>query len=219
MAENSMVFTEAAEKILGVKVEIISGDQEALLSSRGAALGLDEHGDLATIDIGGQSTEVCWQASSGAIESRSIPLGVVELTRKYLKSDIPQKAEVKELEEEVRRVIAGSIPKSIRGNVVGVAGTATTLGWLDLGLDTWQRGKVHGHEMSLEAVEMWLNRMVALTSKQRQKQYGIRAIRADVFPAGLVVLKEFLLYLGQGVFIISANGLRVGVALSLLGKG
>ena len=197
-------------------MEVISGFKEALLSSKGAALGLGELGDLITIDIGGQSSEVCWRGVSGAVKASSLPLGVVGLKRRYLGSDPPTTDEIEKMTRDARDIISNSLEPHIDGKVVCVAGTATTLGWLELGLDTWRREKVHGLEVSVKNLEIWLDRMVAISSKERQKRWGIREIRADVFPAGLVVLREFLLYLGRDSFIISANGLRVGVALELL---
>jgi exopolyphosphatase/guanosine-5'-triphosphate,3'-diphosphate pyrophosphatase len=216
MARNPEVFTAPATEIIGVEVEIISGEEEALLAGRGAVMGLDVQGELVTVDIGGQSTEICWKEADGSFCSLSLSLGVVDLTARLLKSDPPTKSEMEDLRSEVRGAIVGAVNRDLKGSIVGVAGTATTLGWLDLDLDTWQREKVHGLKMSGERIAFWLGEMTAVSSWERHARYGIRPVRADVFPAGLVVLDEVLKHLRRDSFVISANGLRIGVALSLL---
>ncbi len=216
MTSNPEAFTVPARDILGVDVELISGEQEAVLMGRGAVLGLGEIGPRVTVDVGGQSTEVCWCGADDRWHPLSLSMGVVGLTSRFVSADPPAADEVANLRAEARRVIFHSVPDNLEGRLVGVAGTATTLGILELKLNQWKREAVHGLEMRREKVGEWLDRMLAISAEQRTNQYGVRKGRADVFPAGICILDELLRHLGQDSFVISANGLRVGVALELL---
>lgn len=210
------IFTGPAREILGVDVEIISGQEEAKLTGRGAVLGLKGDGPWIIVDIGGQSTEVSWQEPSDARRAVSLPLGVVELTETYVRSDPPEPGEMDEVREHIRLVISDAVPRGVPGRLVGVAGTATTLGSMELGLTTWQPGRVHCLVMSRERLRGWMGKIVSITSSERTSRYGVRPVRADVFPVGICILQELMTYLDRDSFTVSVNGLRVGAALSIL---
>jgi exopolyphosphatase/guanosine-5'-triphosphate,3'-diphosphate pyrophosphatase len=216
MAANPEIFTGPAKEILGVEVEIISGEQEALLASEGAIFDIPEDGPWIIVDIGGQSTEVCFQDKKGDWHPISLPMGVVGLTQKLFSHDPPTKEEMAALGNEIEPIISRAIPDDLRGRLVGVAGTATTLGLVELTLTTWQREKVHGLEIGKERLSYWLEEMLSMTSSQRTKRYGISPGRSDVFPSGIFILANLITYLNLEVLTISANGLRVGVALRLM---
>ena len=91
-----------------------------------------------------------------------------------------------------------------------------TLGWLELGLDRWDRAAVHGTPIDRPRLDHWTERMTRIGTAERIARYGLGPGRADVFPAGLCVIGELLDHLGRERFVVSVNGLRVGVALSLL---
>jgi exopolyphosphatase/guanosine-5'-triphosphate,3'-diphosphate pyrophosphatase len=213
-------FTEPAREILGRPIEIIDGEQEALLTSWGAIAGIGVEGPFAVCDVGGQSTEICRQRADGTWQPRSIPLGVVGLTERHLRSDPPLDEEIGTLRSEVRSALVDEgLTAPAGGRLIGVAGTATTLAMLELGTRAWQRERVHGMKIKRARVDGWLARMIAVDAVTRSATYGVRPGRSDVFPAGLSVLLEVLDHLGYDRFTVSANGLRIGAALTLLEDG
>jgi exopolyphosphatase / guanosine-5'-triphosphate,3'-diphosphate pyrophosphatase len=216
MAADPQSFTSRAERILGIGVEIIDGLEEARLVSRGATLGLAEAGPRIVVDIGGQSTELGYTGPDGALCPMSVPVGVVGLTERFLKDDPPTPAQLAALEAEIGAVIAGAVPADLGGEVLGVAGTATSLGALEVCPGGWDRGRIHGTVVSRERLRHWLGVMTGLSAAERTVRYGIGHARADVFPAGLALLDAVLARLGRERFRVSVNGLRVGAALSIL---
>ncbi|MDD5307198.1 MAG: hypothetical protein PHU25_07745 [Deltaproteobacteria bacterium] len=208
-------FTALAEPILGVPVEIVDGEQEARLAWRGCLLGLKGEGPRIMVDVGGRSTELCWE-ENGAPRPVSLPLGVVELTSRFLRSDPPSADEIAAMRREIRDVLADALPRDIAGEIVAVAGTATTLAFLELGLEKWNRNLVHGARLTRERLEGWLARMTGISCTARVSDFKVSAGRADVFPAGLAIFAEVMALLGRDQFVVSANGLRVGAALGLL---
>lgn len=216
MAREPQRFTEPASTLLGIPIEIVDGEAEALLVSRGATLHLGAPGPWIVVDVGGQSTEICWQQPDGAWSPLSLPIGVVGLTERFATADPPGAAQLVELRRHVRGVLAERVPPAITGELIGVAGTATTLGWLERGLDRWERDAVHGTVIDRDRLAHWTARMTAIGTAERSARYGLGAGRADVFPAGLCLMDELLSHLGRTRFVVSVNGLRVGVALTLL---
>lgn len=215
MTSDPLIFTIAAKEILGVDIEILTGEEEAMFGGFGAVFGLGQSDSWIVCDIGGQSTEVSWKSDydAGAV---SLPMGVVGLTADFAPTDPPLAGEIEALCKHARATFKEKIPSDLKGELIGVAGTATTVAMLDLQLKTWQREKVHGHKMDRGALCMWRDKMASITARERTNVYGVRHGRADVFPAGLSIMDELMKHLGRNNFIASANGLRVGVAIKML---
>ena len=100
--------------------------------------------------------------------------------------------------------------------VVATAGTATTLGALELGLDPYDAERVEGLELSAGTLGAWIARLSQLDVEARTPLAGLEAGRADVIVAGLLIREGALEALGSSVFRTSGRGVRHGVALRLL---
>lgn len=217
IASNAADFTEEAKHILGVEVEIISGQSEAMLTSQGALVDFDAAQHWIVVDIGGQSTEICWQDSR--LSKRvavSLPFGVVNLTGQFFLEDPPTRQECQALACYLKNQLQTHIPSGLEGTVVAVAGTATTLGSIEKKLSGWQREKVHKTYISNGKLRYWRDQITAVCAKDRIKRWQIPTGRADVFPSGLFLLAAILEHLRCEELIVSANGLRVGAAMALI---
>ena len=215
MAADPEVFTGPAGEILGAEIEIIDEDEEARLVFHGGTLGLDGAGPWIVVDIGGQSTELCWRDPDGALAPLSIPIGVVGLTERFIASDPPGADELAALERFAAAAVREAVPSTLEGEVLGVAGTATNLGGLEVCAGEWRREAIQGAAVSRARLRHWLGIMTGISIEERTRLYGIGHARADVFPAGLVVLDAVLARLGRDRLRVSVNGLRVGAALSI----
>jgi exopolyphosphatase/guanosine-5'-triphosphate,3'-diphosphate pyrophosphatase len=216
MAADPEAFTAAAREAIGVEIEIIDGDEEARLVFCGGTLGLEAAGPWIVVDIGGQSTELCRGEQGGALEPLSVLLGVVGLTERFFTGDPPGPEEIAALERFAAAVIAEVVPADLDGELLAVAGTATALGALEACPGEWRRAAIHGITVSRERLRHWRDVMLAMPTAERTRRYGIGRARADVFPAGLMLLDAVLARLGRERLRVSVNGLRVGAALSIL---
>ena len=208
-------FLVPAEEMLGHPIEIIDGEEEARLTLEGATFGLPSAGPWIVLDIGGQSTEFSWMTQAGW-RSVSLEMGVVGLTESYLSHDPPTAEEIANLREVVRDAISTHLPAELTGRLLAVAGTASSLGMLHQSLRQWKRELLHGATMDRQALAKWMTIMSAVTSHERQHRFGVRPVRADVFPAGICVIEEAVRHFDLDHFTISATGLRLGAALSIL---
>ncbi|MCK9521745.1 MAG: hypothetical protein M0R76_01720 [Proteobacteria bacterium] len=219
MASNAAAFTEPAGRILGHPIDIIDAKTEAQYSSRGALLDMPDFAGAAVLDVGGQSTELSLRPDDDAWAFLSLPLGVVRLTERVSGGERLTTARIDAMRGLVRDALAeAAFPFSPRSvpRLVGVGGTATTLGRLEQGLETFDRDRIHRLALERDTVRRWLYRMAALATEERMARTGLRAQRADVFPAGIAIILEMLDFLGLQRFVVSTYGLRVGVAISLL---
>ena len=201
-AENGEAFLGEVEWSYGFATQLLTGDEEAALMLRG--VGEIDPGTLV-LDIGGGSTELV------TLDSRtSLDIGAVRLTERYLHSDPPTRDELAACAQYVRTVL----PPLDATSAVGVAGTITSLAALDLGLDEYDRERVHGHELSLAGVERQLERLAALPLAQRREVPALEPERAPVIVAGAMIAREVLAVYGLDAYRVSEHDILDGIALA-----
>jgi exopolyphosphatase / guanosine-5'-triphosphate,3'-diphosphate pyrophosphatase len=205
-AENGEAFLGEVEWSYGFETLLLSGEEEARMTSRGVANGgVLEPGTLV-LDVGGGSTELVladWHVS--------LDLGCVRLTERFLHSDPPTAAEVEACRAHIRSLLPGE-PQPTRA--IGVAGTVTTLAVLSLGLDEEDPALVHGHSLSAAWVEQEAERLAALPVAALRELRGMHPDRAPVIVAGALVVAETLRRYGVDAVQVSEHDLMHGAALA-----
>jgi exopolyphosphatase / guanosine-5'-triphosphate,3'-diphosphate pyrophosphatase len=184
-AENGEAFLGEVEWSYGFVTRLLSGEEEAELTFRGAAEG--RLGSTLVIDPGGGSTEFV-VGEEGHIRSRtSVDVGSVRLTERFIHSDPPSQDELEATAEYVRSQLP---PRPNVDNAIGVAGTITTLAALDMGLDEPEGLGTHGHLLTGDAVRMQRERLAALPLVERRRLPGLHPERAPVIVAGAVLMEQ-----------------------------
>jgi exopolyphosphatase/guanosine-5'-triphosphate,3'-diphosphate pyrophosphatase len=209
-AENGDAFLGEVEWSYGFSTRLLSGDEEARLTFRGATDGRDANGDLVVIDVGGGSTELVTSEFHVSLD-----LGCVRLTDRFLHSDPPAGEELERLGGAVRSLLAERLPEGALGearSAIGVAGTVTTLAALDLGLARYDPARTHGHGIAASSVEAQLRRLAALPLAERRRVPGLEPARAPVIVAGIAIVHELLAYFGLAAVEASERDLLHGVA-------
>jgi exopolyphosphatase/guanosine-5'-triphosphate,3'-diphosphate pyrophosphatase len=205
----------------GVEACVVSGENEARLTCRGALSGLDPGKDdpLAVFDIGGGSTEIVLadKSASGAkiYYAASFDVGSVRLTERHVRTDPPSAAERAELAESARDAF-NSVPKLRSGQcAIGIAGTMTTLAAVSLGLIAYDGARVHGYVMTRAQVREVVDALAALPLAARRAVAGMEPKRADVIVAGGYVALALLEHWEVAAVTISDRGVRWGLASEL----
>ena len=215
-ARNADEFLRPARAVLGVPVEVVSGEQEAALTFRGAASDLGVRERAIWADVGGGSTELITADGRRPERALSTPLGAVALTEARLRGDPYAPHELDAVRTEVRGLLAGlELPRVPL--VVGIGGTATTLVAVERRLSSYDGARVHGFQLARAALAARIDALAALTLAQRSQVEGLAPERAPVIVAGAVVLDELLAATGAGTLVVSDRGVRHGVLLDRLG--
>jgi exopolyphosphatase/guanosine-5'-triphosphate,3'-diphosphate pyrophosphatase len=218
-ASNSDELFNAAEAVVGVRPELISGEEEGQLSFAGATAELDPaDGPFLVVDIGGGSTELI--VGTAAVEAvRSLDMGCVRITEKHLASDPPAPEELSnalaeitdELDEVLRLVPAMRAART----VVGLAGTVTTVAAVELGLLEWDRDAIHHFRLTRAAAEDVFRTLATETLADRLYNPGLEAARADVIVGGCCVLVALFRILGLDELLVSEADILDGLVFSL----
>ena len=221
-ATNQEEFLAAIRSRTDMEVEVLSGEEEAVLSYQGALSGLrnnDPHESetlrrLAVLDIGGGSTEITIGDEFTLERQMSLNIGSVRLTERYLRHNPPLLSELTYAVEFVQFAFQhlGDIDLS-DARVVGVAGTVTTLAALDQSMKEFDREKISGYSLSQKAVENLYYRLRAMKVEEILELSNATKDRADILVAGSLILHEFLQKTKATQLIVSERGLRYGLAL------
>jgi exopolyphosphatase / guanosine-5'-triphosphate,3'-diphosphate pyrophosphatase len=207
-AENGEAFLGEIEWSYGFVTRLLSGDEEAELSFRGAANG--RRGWTLVVDLGGGSTEFVVGAG-GQVRSRvSVDIGSVRLTERFLRSNPPSLVEQQACAEFVRSSLP---PVPEVEHALGVAGTITTLAALDLGSADPEGLGTHGHRLTLEAVRDQRERLAAMPLEERRRLPGLHPERAPVIVAGAILVEEVIDHFGLTSLEVSERDILHGAAL------
>ncbi len=213
-AENGEEFFSRLEVELGFRFKVISGKDEARLSFMGSLLPGMEPSNLAVVDIGGGSTEFVT-----ANDHRSIDLGSVRFTERYLKSDPVIDEEfiicLNEIDNKIEKLVdwRSSTPPGMQ--MLAVAGTATTLASWHLRLREFDAVEVEKAKLTKGDLLRMVKDLKRMTVAERRDQVGIEPKRADVLLAGAMIMWRTMEKLSFSACNISSRGLRYGVLLDL----
>ncbi len=198
---------------------ILSGNQEAALSFKGSTMETDPSLRVLLFDIGGGSTEVA-AGSGGNVEyARSLRLGCVRLSERMLKSDPPAAGELAAAAAYIDALFDSEIDRqavSVPDLAMGVAGTITALAAIDLGLEVYDRARVHCHRLTRGCVDSWLSKLAAMTVAEKMDCFPtMEPGRADVIVGGALIASRLLRYTGVEEFAVSERDILDGAAVAL----
>jgi exopolyphosphatase / guanosine-5'-triphosphate,3'-diphosphate pyrophosphatase len=216
-AENGEAFLGEIEWSYGFATRLLSGHDEALMTYRGVASERGVGAGTVIVDIGGGSTELIAGEPDGVRWHDSLDIGSVRLTERFLHSDPPTGSELSACAAAVHALLAERVPDEIRERTaaaIGVAGTITSLAALALGLDEYDRERVHGSHLTAAELSDQLDRLAAVPVAERRTLRPLDPERAPVIVAGAVIAHEVLSFFGLGELEISERDILDGAALA-----
>ncbi len=204
--------TETIEEALGFPVDVISGQEEARLTTLGVQAGVGSLKDDLVVDIGGGSTELVLVRNGEMIWWSSLQQGAVHLMEEILRDDPPTKGQVEAFRAGFKSVLRAEREDGGR-RMAGTAGTPTTLAAMDLGIDEYDPTLVNGHVLPRETIQKQMEGLLASTSAQRLAIPGMEKGREDVIVAGTLMVLEIMERWGHREMIVSDWGLLEGIAI------
>lgn len=225
-ANNAAQFIKAVEQHTGLRVEVLSGVEEArligLAASHGCAL---RDATNINIDIGGGSTEISLFCNGTSVSLLSLKLGAVRLTERYLKSDPPKAKEIASLKAEVHA--AFERPRRELRNArwqqaSGTSGTILSIGAAlrDAGSNNIDRKNQAVQptetDIALSKVSELNAQLANMDMAQRRALPGITSQRSEIIIAGSHILEEAMRALGINVVRTCDWSLREGVIIDTL---
>ncbi len=225
-ASNRTEVLARFEREAGASVRVISGEDEAALTYRGALLDLNEsRGPFLVIDIGGGSSElIVGETTRKFWKAFSVEVGVVTLTEGWFRNDPPSDQEIQQvrryLEERFRDVVTVLSPYLTAGvTPVGTAGSVTTILAMVHKMARYDPALVHGQGLSRQEVDRLFTEIRPMKSSDRLLLPGVERGREDIILSGALILLSLLEFVNQAGLVVSAYGLREGIVLDLADGG
>ncbi len=231
-AKNRDWFVSEVKRQTGLRVRVLSGVEEAILSLKGVFNAIDTVTSPAVVvDIGGGSTEIIaaiWGKPPELLYVKSLPLGVVKLTEGFLKKDPPGKRSCENLRKSIRtrfcyvaREIKSSMKSSTllhprRPTMIATAGTPTTAAAIYLRMDRYDPDRITGTVLKIEWLEELADRLANTPVKERENITGLEKGREDIILSGILILVELMALLGFSQVTVCDSGLLEGLIWDLI---
>lgn len=224
-AKNPNDLISAIESACGLKLEIISGKQEAEWAFQGASCGTDlANTPLLLLDVGGGSSEFIVGHGGHQHFARSFALGTVRLMEKFPHGDPPAPEDLakcrKWVENLLRREIRPELEPVLQREktagpvqLAGTGGTATLLARMELKSDRFDRERIEATHLTLERIQMYLEKLWALPLAERKEIPGLPKNRADVILTGVLIYALVMSEFGFTELRVSTRGLRFAAVM------
>ncbi len=212
-ASNQRVFLDRVRDETGLRVDVLSREQEAYHGYL-AAVNSTTLSDGAVLDLGGGSLQLVEVLSRHHGRLGSWPLGAVRMTEHFLaEDDPPSKKARKALRAHVAETLehdAAWLPRSGR-RIVGIGGTMRNLASAAQAEAGRPSTGVQGFAIERDALGELIDRLSSMKASERGSIKGIKWARADLILAGALVVEGVLEHGGFDAIEVTEAGLREGI--------
>ncbi|MGE7941580.1 Ppx/GppA family phosphatase [Lysinibacillus xylanilyticus] len=197
----------------GIQIELLTEEEEAYYGFVAVAHSIGTK-SAVTIDIGGGSTEITLFKNKELQKSHSFPFGTVSLKQRFVKGDIINGSEKKELIAFIQEQFK-SLPwiQDIGLPIIAIGGSARNVAQIHQQKHAYPIASVHGYEMTKENLEELSIFLGNLSFNELKQLDGLSADRADIIVPALEVFSVLMEVVGGESFQITKNGLREGLII------
>ncbi len=211
-AKNQRSFLDEIQATCGIKVDVLSEEEEATLVYRGVINSMDIPKGII-LEIGGGSTKVVYYNRRSILHYATLPFGAVTLTDLFKNDGTPreQTARIEEFFTEQFRKIDWLNEVDPDTQMIGVGGSFRNLYKINKIVRKYPLNIVHNYQFATEDFESVYEMVRELDVDKRMRIRGLSPARADIMPAALAIVKSFTDYLHIETFTIGGSGLREGI--------
>lgn len=192
-AKNGLSFVNRVKDVCSLKVDVISGEQEAVIG----AMGVLGDKDGAIIDVGGASSEITVISGGKVVYAKSLDIGAVKLTDEF--HDDKDKL-FNFLQTKLKEY--GNVPIS---EFYGIGGTATSIAAILQELEPYDSEKVHGYKITVSTLEKLCDRLMNMSEEERAKLKGLQKGREKIIATGSALLLAIAKYLNIDKITVSES--------------
>jgi exopolyphosphatase/guanosine-5'-triphosphate,3'-diphosphate pyrophosphatase len=212
IADNRDEVVAVIEARTGVRIEVISGEEEARLAYLAAKSGLGlAEGSLVVFDTGGGSSQFTFGSGNDVAERFSVDVGAVRYTERF-RLDAAVSAEVL---REVFAALSGELSRldgrPVPDVLVAMGGATTNVAAVKHGLARYDPEIIQGTLLERAEIDRQVELYRSMDAAARRGIVGLQPKRAEVILAGACILRAVMDKLGKGTLTVSDRGLRHGV--------
>ncbi len=212
-AKNQRSFLDEVATTCGIKLRVLSAEEEAMYVYRGVINTMDIPKGVI-LEIGGGSTKIIRYVRKNLLNYETLPFGAVTLTELFASDGMPPEEQAAKIEEFFTEQLKGiEWLKEVDpdSQMIGVGGSMRSLCKLSKMMQKSPLNIVHNYRIEEEEFENIYNMIKVLDLDKKKRIKGISSSRADILPAALAVTKSFISFMNFKQIIISGCGLREGI--------
>jgi len=212
IAANGQEIVEAIQARTGVRIEIISGEEESRLAYVAARAGLGlSQGSLVVFDTGGGSSQFTVGHDAIVDERFSVDVGAVSYTERFgldraVALDVLRDA-MAAMSADLSLIDGRAIPDTL----VGMGGAVTNITAVMHQLAVYDPAVVQGSVLDRAEIDRQIELYRLRHADARRAIVGLQPKRAEVILAGACIVRTVMEKLGKQSFTVSDRGLRHGV--------
>jgi exopolyphosphatase/guanosine-5'-triphosphate,3'-diphosphate pyrophosphatase len=212
-SDEGAAFIEELNKVSGMSMEIISGEEEAYLIAQGilhfdSSARSQENSTVLCIDIGGGSTELSICENSRVLATASLALGAIRSHNTFLTSQPAAPKSVEQLRTSVRDEI-NKLPNHFSDKnfdlVFGSSGSIRTLCNLP------ELVPQDSSNLDIDSLSSFIAKLSLMNRQEIIKVEGLEENRADIILGGAIILEELLKHFQLKTITPSIFSLRHGL--------
>jgi len=220
-AINREEFLRTVQEETGMKMRILTGNEEALYGFLGAARSVSAP-TILLFDLGGGSLELTYAVKQRIARILSLPLGVLKLTDQYAGKDGAfSKKNRARMTKRINQLLPSKKELGLDKDVVlvGTGGTARAMARFHQDSIDYPLNKVHNYVVGVDSVQRMSRQFFKMNMEELGKAEAIGADRSQTIAAGALVVRLLMERLDLGALTVSTDGLRDGILSEFLARG
>ena len=212
-AKNQRSFLDEIQATCGIKIRVLTSEEEAILVYRGVINTMDIPKGIV-LEIGGGSTKIVYYNRRNMLNYVTLPFGAVTLTGLFSGDGLKpeeQAAKIEEFFTEQLKQVEWLKEVDPDVQMIGVGGSFRNLFKISKMVHKYPLDCVHNYKMQTEDFNPVYDMIKVLDLDRKKKIKGLSAERADILPAALAVIRAFINYMNVESFTFSGAGLRAGL--------
>ncbi len=211
-AKNQKSFLDEVAMTCGIKIKVLSVEEQAMLIYQGVVNSMDIPKGLI-MEMGGGSTNLIYYNRRNLIHYETLPFGAVTLTDLFKNDSSDPQERTRKIEEFIGEQLdkvtwLSSVEPDTQ--FVGVGGSFRNLGRISRMIRKYPFNMTHNYELSVGEFENIYSTIRKLDLDSTMKIKGLSSGRADIFPSALAVMKAVLSRFEFNKISVSGCGLREG---------
>ncbi len=212
-AKNQRSFLDEVATTCGIKLKVLSAEEEAMYVYRGIINTMDVPKGLI-LEVSGGSTKIIYYNRRNLLNFATLPFGAITLTELYSNDGISPSEQVEKIEEffiEQLKELPWIKEIDPETQLILVGGSFRSLGRISKLLKKSPYPIVHNYVMPVGDFDVIYDKLKKMDLDKKKRIKGVSSSRADILPSALAVVNTFRNYCGFNELVIAGGGLREGI--------
>lgn len=212
-AKNQRSFLDEIQAVCGIRISVLSEEEEAVLVYRGVINSMDIPRGII-LEIGGGSTKIVHYNRRNILNYATLPFGAVTLTDLFKDPNVKPEEQVAQVEEfftEQLKKVEWLSQLEPDVQMIGVGGSFRNLYKINKMVRKYPLDNVHNYNFAVEDFNSIYDVVKVLDVDKRKRIKGLSPNRADIMPAAMAIIKSFVDYIHVENFTVGGCGLREGI--------